>query len=450
MPRILAFPEFGEVFEGFLDEGLRERLLGLHPELDELLGLTDRVVLSGRELGVGTVVGFLGLAESAAEIVEILHEPRELLVKRCSLLGDLLGVAGLGLLPPEMGDRAHHEEQGGGTHQQHVAVPGIPEEVPLVGDGHHEGRLQRDEHDDEVERLESVEFLVVLLGEAADVGLEGGNVSLERGLARGVVLRRDGLLVGVERDLGIDHQAAVARQLDHHVGLEAASLLGRVAHLHMVFLPLAEAGGLENLLKDEFPVVALDLVGSLEGGGQVAGLLADAPVEFREHLHLLLELHAVLALLHVDFLDLLAELPELDLERIKEGPEAFLVLLGESLGFLLEDFTRQGLELVGERFPGLVEELDLLGRGLPFLGQRGLGARPRDALLLQAGADLRKLRLKLTDPLLPEREPLPQRPAVGGSPGAPQQQDHERDQADQECEKSREVGIQIYAGCYCI
>lgn len=55
------------------------------------------------------------------------------------------------------------------AHQQHILVPGIAVELAVAGHGKHEGGLDGDEHEHEIEGLTTAVPLVVALGQALDV-----------------------------------------------------------------------------------------------------------------------------------------------------------------------------------------------------------------------------------------------------------------------------------------
>lgn len=85
---------------------------------------------------------------------------------------DLLGIARLLLLAPQVWHRAHDEEQSRGTDQQYIPMIGIHEEVPVGGDGQHESGLNRHEQQHEIQILQTVECLIVLAAVSQSVQLE--------------------------------------------------------------------------------------------------------------------------------------------------------------------------------------------------------------------------------------------------------------------------------------
>ena len=113
--------------------------------------------------------------------------------------------------------------------------------------------------------------------------------------------------------------------------------------------------------------------GALERLGQVVGILGEAPVHLHHVFDLCCEGRAPVALLHVDLVDLGAELVELSLQGIQELPQIGLVLLGKALGFVFEDFVCQGLELVGELFSRAFEQGKFFGTLLLLAGEGGIG-----------------------------------------------------------------------------
>ena len=94
------------------------------------------------------------------------------------------------------------------------------------------------------------------------------------------------------------------------------------------------------------------------------GVLGELLVEAHQLPDLFAEGGALLGLVDVDLLDLALEVAELGAQRIEDGAEGGVVLLGEAAGFFLEDVVGQRLELIGELSAGGQEQLDLLGRRL--------------------------------------------------------------------------------------
>jgi hypothetical protein len=146
-------------------------------------------------------------------------------------------------------------------------------------DGEHESGFDGNEHEYEVERFEAVEDLVVLARQALDVGADGIEVALERGLAVALVFGRGEILVGDQRGLGIDHQVPVLGQMDNDVGLRARAVVPVVALLDVVFLALAQAGGFEHPLEHQFAPVPLRLARPLERPRQVLRVLAQGLIQ---------------------------------------------------------------------------------------------------------------------------------------------------------------------------
>ena len=175
-----------------------------------------------------------------------------------------------------------------------------------------------------------------------------------RGFAGGVVGGGMELVPGHQRDLGIDHQMPVARQVDHHVGLDT-TIRGGVADLHVVMRALAKPRHLKHAAEHEFAPVAARLGRTLERLGEVLCIGAQRLVEAREFLDLLLERRTLQPLRSVDLLDLGLELVDLQAQRLQQGLQPGLALLRKGLRALLEHLLCQHLETGGEFGAHLVE-----------------------------------------------------------------------------------------------
>ena len=88
-------------------------------------------------------------------------------------------------------------------------------------EGRVQGRLGGHEADDEIGSFAALELvLVALRGEFRDVVADLARVAQQLALAARFVLGFEHLEVGVERYLGVDHDAAVPRQHHHRVGAQ--------------------------------------------------------------------------------------------------------------------------------------------------------------------------------------------------------------------------------------
>ena len=132
--------------------------------------------------------------------------------------GDLLGLLGDLLLAPAQLDRAQQADQRGRCRDQDLLLERVVVERGLGLEGGVQGRLGGHEADDEVGCLAAVELvLVALRGEFGDVVAHLAGVADQLALAARVVLGLEHLEVGVERHLGVDHDATAGRQ--HHDGV---------------------------------------------------------------------------------------------------------------------------------------------------------------------------------------------------------------------------------------
>ena len=146
-------------------------------------------------------------------------------VQRAGLAGDFLRVVRLLRLPPQVGDGAQGSQQGGRADQQHIAGIGIGKQLAVFGDGQHEGRLDRDEQQHEIQRTQVIQRVVTLGRQTLYVGTHGIEVLAQRQLPRGVLLGFDVAAVSCQRHLAVDDNVAPFRQMHHHVGLVALACL---------------------------------------------------------------------------------------------------------------------------------------------------------------------------------------------------------------------------------
>ena len=134
---------------------------------------------------------------------------------------------------------AHHEHQGRWAHEQHVTAPGLVEQVAVLGDRGHERGFDRHEHENAIERLQPIQRGVIAFPQSSQMGAHRIEMALQMSRARLFIGRCDPIVIRVERDLGIDHQAAIAGQMDDHVGLGAGAILSHTAVLnHIPMTPL--------------------------------------------------------------------------------------------------------------------------------------------------------------------------------------------------------------------
>ena len=227
------------------------------------------------ETAQSIVVALLRLRQTVSYLGERIDEAGELVVELRAAPGDLLDIALLLLLAPEIGDGAQHKEQGTGTDQEKIFLPCLLPQLVIAGERQHKGRLDGHEHDHEIERLQAIERLVVFFRQSFDMSAHGFQVVAQsRGAGRiavGVRMR----IIGDERDLRVDDEVPLAGKVDHHVRLRPPAILRRIAFLGFVLLPRAQAGALENLLEDQFSPVSLRFARSLEGVGKTVRLLAN-------------------------------------------------------------------------------------------------------------------------------------------------------------------------------
>ncbi len=165
------------------------------------------------------------------------------------------------------------------------------------------------------------------------------------------------------------------------VGTGAGGILARDGFLHGVFVIAAQAGGFEDALENDLAPVALGAAGALQRLRQVLCLVGEALIHLQQRGDLLGERASILALLHVDLVDLGLELLQARLEGVEQLAEVGLVLLGEAAGFFLQDVVCQSAELVRHAVAGVVQQGQLLLLGGALGGECGIQRRQLNAQL---------------------------------------------------------------------
>ncbi len=161
----------------------------------------------------------------------------------------------------------------------------------------------------------------------------------------GRIVFRDtvGLVVN-QGDLGVDDQVALAGQVDDHIRLSSLAVLARIVLLGMVFVPGAQAGGLQNPLQDQLSPSALRFTRPPQRAGQVVGLLGEPGVGLEELVDLGAQMRAAPHLLHAGGFDLVLKVFQPGLEGLENLAQAGLVLLRETAGFFFQNLAGQRLE----------------------------------------------------------------------------------------------------------
>jgi hypothetical protein len=154
--------------------------------------------------------------------------------------GDHFGLLGDLLLPPHAGHGAGDGDEVGRGREQHAAFERPIPQLRILFERGGEEMLARNVHDDIVGGL--AELRPIVLGaERLRMVAHGGDVGAEAGLLLLVVDLVAGVEEGVQRAFGVDHQLAVAGQVDDHVGAQAA-VGGFEADLHLEVDAFGQAG----------------------------------------------------------------------------------------------------------------------------------------------------------------------------------------------------------------
>ena len=162
-------------------------------------------------------------------------------------------------------------------------------------------------------------------------------------------------LVGVERNFGVDDDLTFPRQIEHHVGLQAASFLRGVGKLRMELLAFDQARFFQNRLEDHLAPIPACLGLSFQRASQVGRLARDSLVEIAESFYFGPQFGARVVFLAVSLLDLYAEFFDPLGQRTEQLLELRSVLFGEALRFVLENAVREVLDLRLQRAARFLE-----------------------------------------------------------------------------------------------
>ena len=189
----------------------------------------------------------------------------EALVELLAELGDFVGVAGLVLDAPAIGDRLAQAEQRGGRHQQDALFHRLGHQVGRALKRSDQEAVAGHEHRHEVGRLLLLELVPVGLSrQAGDVLAQAGGVAIKRRGAHLLVGRILGFEIGGQRALGVDDELAAARQVDHHVGAQRG-LAGQMVLLGEIVLRI-ETRDIEHVAQRLLAPAALHAGAAAESG----------------------------------------------------------------------------------------------------------------------------------------------------------------------------------------
>ena len=211
---------------------------------------------------------------------------REPLVEVATHPVDLAGLVGQRLVAPAVGHRAEQRDQGGRAGQHDPALGGVLDEgarrrrARPPGTTRRGGRAPRTPGS-RAGSASSAWSPAARCGRAAAARGGPGGPSRSVGL-----VGRGGVEEGVERDLGVDHDAAAAGQPHHQVGT-----LGAVGELDLLVEVAAvdQPGQLDRPAQVELAPAAADL-GPAERGGEGLRLAPQAVGGVAHVEHLLVEL----------------------------------------------------------------------------------------------------------------------------------------------------------------
>ena len=341
---------------------------------------------------------------------------------------------------------AQNGQQGGGAGQHDLAVHGMHEKLGFLFHGKLEGPLDGDEQQDEIKRAKAGQPLVLLGRERGDMSFDRVEVLADAGCPPGFVLGLVSVGEGLERDLGIDDDGPVFRQVDERVRLIGGAVFTLEVHLHGEFPAAAQPRGLEQPGEHHLAPQSLQFALATQGLGQVGGLAAHLPVEFLEVVDFPEHGHPVPRLAVLDVLDPSLELGQLIVKGPEQGVQGGFVPPVEGRLPVVHDFPGQQPEILLDLPAGPVQQrfpfLHLLTHDIAGGLQGGvldvdLPALPGQLVALLA--QLLEFLAELTDCLFRlfeaqgEDQPVPLAAAEEDKQGQGERQ-HARSQADGQAE----------------
>ncbi len=152
-----------------------------------------------------------------ADPLHVLGGDRQPFVKLAAEPADLARLAREAVLPPDLRDGAGDGDEVGRGRQQHAAFEREVPQLRFFLERGGDEMLARHEHQHIVGRILEL-ALIALRAERLDVVLHRGDMRHQRQLAGVIVFRLERVLIGVERNLGVDHQQLVARHPHDRIG----------------------------------------------------------------------------------------------------------------------------------------------------------------------------------------------------------------------------------------
>ena len=156
----------------------------------------------------------------------------------------------------------------------------------------------------------------------------------------------DPIVIRVKRNLGIDHQAAIAGQMDDHVGLRAGAILAHTTILNYITMTPLQTRRFEDPFQNQFTPVTLGLVVAFECAGQILRLGAQGAVQVHQLADLLGQGPTVAGFFHINVFDLRLKFDDAGAQWVEKLTQAGLVLLGEALALFLQNLGGEGAELM--------------------------------------------------------------------------------------------------------
>ena len=347
---------------------LRQGLFHRRPEFAQRLGLTQQIAAPAAELGERRLVSALRRLQLTPETLHVVDETAKLVVQSARAPGDLLGVAVLLLVTPDVVNDAQGHHQRGRADDDDTPLEGFGEHPLILLHGHGERRLDGHEQQHEIQRAHVPQLIVILLRQALDVGAQADHMLAHGGIPQRGIIFRQGLFVGQQGQLGIHHHVLVVGQTDQHIGALQAALVVAARRLGEVLVAFPQPRGLEHPLEHHLAPIALRLGVALERLGEVLGFAVDALAGLLQIAHLHQQRRAILALGTVDGVDAFAEIRQLLTQRREHVRKLGLM----ALALPLEDLVGEQLELALQRLAALPEQRLLLDEALVRLFEPGL------------------------------------------------------------------------------
>ena len=126
--------------------------------------------------------GLLTPVDMPTQVVQGLHNQHQLVIQFARFSSNLLSIAVLVFITPDIVNRSQCCQQSGGAHQNNALVIGIPEKRMVMLQRQHKGRLHRHKNQHKVQTIHAFELLVRFATQSINVGAYGKNMLFQGAL----------------------------------------------------------------------------------------------------------------------------------------------------------------------------------------------------------------------------------------------------------------------------